>query len=420
MHARGLPCCRSRSRDRLPSGSGHRATAPGAMARERQSPQAHRDALPPREEPLEDDEAAIGQQRAIDNVEFADALDREFAGRLAADQEAPDVACRRRARARRSRSACRQADFASARPPGIRCRGSPATWQSAGGRGSDLRARQQSVFAHSRISRSGARARCRHRACRRRRRALRCRTIRAPSACGRPARASARSRHRRCRPAQRRDRRCGRAANAPCRSPRRNSRRPAAILIPDSPPNSLCGDDNSMPPRNSSAPKRLRAGSRDSKRLDRLRLDLDADGRLGAALRRMPARRASTMQAAASPLVRMRSMQSPPRGAARFRLAACLGEQFGELFGHRAAELLGIDDGDRAPVIARDVVADADRDQLDRRARLDFLDDVAQMPLEIIAGIDRQAWNRRPARRPRSSSGCAAARCGRADADRPS
>ena len=65
-------------------------------------------------------------------------------------------------------------------------------------------------------------------------------------------------------------------------------------------------------------------------------------------------------------------------------------EQLGELLGHRAAELLGIDDGDGAAIIARHVVADADGDQLDRRARLDLLDHPAQMALEIIAGIDRQ------------------------------
>ena len=44
-----------------------------------------------------------------------------------------------------------------------------------------------------------------------------------------------------------------------------------------------------------------------------------------------------------------------------------LAEQFGELFGDGAAEFLGIDDGDRAAVVARDVVTDTDRDQLDRR-----------------------------------------------------
>ena len=44
-------------------------------------------------------------------------------------------------------------------------------------------------------------------------------------------------------------------------------------------------------------------------------------------------------------------------------------EQLGELLGHRAAKLLGVDDGDGAAVIARHVVADADGDQLDRRAQ---------------------------------------------------
>ncbi len=70
--------------------------------------------------------------------------------------------------------------------------------------------------------------------------------------------------------------------------------------------------------------------------------------------------------------------------------AGILLEQFGELLGHGAAEFLGIDDGDGAAVIARDVMADADGDQFDRRAGLDLLDHPAQMPLEIIAGIDRQ------------------------------
>ena len=49
--------------------------------------------------------------------------------------------------------------------------------------------------------------------------------------------------------------------------------------------------------------------------------------------------------------------------------AGVLVEQVGELLHHRAAQFLGIDDGDGAAVVAGDVVADADRDQLDRRAR---------------------------------------------------
>ena len=41
-------------------------------------------------------------------------------------------------------------------------------------------------------------------------------------------------------------------------------------------------------------------------------------------------------------------------------------EQFGQLIHHRAAELFGIDDGDRAPIVARHVMADADGKELDR------------------------------------------------------
>src|SRR3954451_6418448 len=67
-----------------------------------------------------------------------------------------------------------------------------------------------------------------------------------------------------------------------------------------------------------------------------------------------------------------------------------LAEQFGELLGNRAAEFLGIDDGNGTSIVARDVVADADRDQFDRRAGFDLLDDLAQMPFEIIAGVDRK------------------------------
>src|SRR5262249_22695049 len=71
-------------------------------------------------------------------------------------------------------------------------------------------------------------------------------------------------------------------------------------------------------------------------------------------------------------------------------LGVLLVEQRGKLLHHGAAQLVGVDDGDGAAVVARDVVADADGDQLDRRARLDPVDDVAQMALEVVAGIDRQ------------------------------
>src|SRR4051794_6498505 len=90
--------------------------------------------------------------------------------------------------------------------------------------------------------------------------------------------------------------------------------------------------------------------------------------------------------------VRMLSRMQPARPVMTRggRRAVGLAEQFGEFLGDGAAEFLGIDDGDRTAVVARDVVTDADRDQFDRRTGLDLLDDVAQMPLEVIARIDRQ------------------------------
>jgi hypothetical protein len=60
-------------------------------------------------------------------------------------------------------------------------------------------------------------------------------------------------------------------------------------------------------------------------------------------------------------------MQAARPVVARGRRGALgLAEQFGEFFGDGAAEFLGIDDGDGTTIVARHVVADADRDQFDR------------------------------------------------------
>src|SRR5581483_9360009 len=69
---------------------------------------------------------------------------------------------------------------------------------------------------------------------------------------------------------------------------------------------------------------------------------------------------------------------------------AVLVEELRQALQHRAAELLGVDDGDGAPVIAGDVVADADRGELDGREFLDLLDHLTEVLLQIIAGIDRK------------------------------
>ena len=102
------------------------------------------------------------------------------------------------------------------------------------------------------------------------------------------------------------------------------------------------------------------------------------------------------------------------------RRAVGFAEQFGKLFGDGTAQLFGIDDGDGAAIITGDVVTDADRNQLDRRPGLDLLDDVAQMTLQIVAGVDRQGGNRQPAHRRKSSSGSCAVRSARAAACAPS
>ena len=78
------------------------------------------------------------------------------------------------------------------------------------------------------------------------------------------------------------------------------------------------------------------------------------------------------------------------RRARRRRRRRVLLEQLDQLVGHGAGELGGVGDGDGAAVVARHVVADADGDQLDRGARLDLLDHLAQMPLQVAAGVHRQ------------------------------
>ncbi len=65
--------------------------------------------------------------------------------------------------------------------------------------------------------------------------------------------------------------------------------------------------------------------------------------------------------------------------------AGVLREQLRQLFGHDAAEFLSVDDGHRAPVVARDVVADADGDELERHLRWVIEDIETRSPVELIA-----------------------------------
>src|SRR4051794_25316795 len=82
----------------------------------------------------------------------------------------------------------------------------------------------------------------------------------------------------------------------------------------------------------------------------------------------------------------LRGPATPDAGVA----AGFLLEQIGEAFEHNATQLLGIDNRHGAAVVARDVVADADRGQLDSADTLDLADNLAQMLFEIVTGVDRQ------------------------------
>src|SRR6202011_4581900 len=191
------------------------------------------------------------------------------------------------------------------------------------------------------------------------------------------------------------------------RSPLASSHRHA-----DSPPKPGKPEVSTSPLRYSSAPKRRREWSLVSKEgIGRALTSIGAGavtecsssaarfgGWVASCARALPGSAASESPAAAKfrkrrrvlgarMLSRMQSAAAARRGGRR---AVGLAEQFGKLLGDGAAELFGVDNRDGAAVVAGDVVADADRDQFDRRAGLDFLDDVAQMALQIIAGIDRQ------------------------------
>src|SRR5258705_5432382 len=180
----------------------------------------------------------------------------------------------------------------------------------------------------------------------------------------------------------------------------------------DSPPKPGKREVSTSPLRYSSAPKRLRWGSRGSKAAIGRALTAIAAGaatenssgrvRFGggcvAGCARAPGIAIAESSAADDSRKGRRvmgtrmllRMQPAPMAGCGGRHAVGLAEQFGELFGDGAAELFGVDDGDGAAVVARDVVADADRDQLDRRAGLDLLVGIAQMGPQVVAGIDRQ------------------------------
>src|SRR5665213_4273324 len=193
----------------------------------------------------------------------------------------------------------------------------------------------------------------------------------------------------------------------------------ASSRNPDSPPKPGNRDVKASPLRYSSDPKRTRVRSLRSneaigRALTSIETGADTEYSSGAvgfgggsvAACALAIRGTAMIESPATPDIRKRRRVKSlaPRNdnsicsGMQAATAACLGwrstlglvEQLGELFGDGAAEFFGIDDGDRTTIIACDIMADADRDQFDRRAGFDFLDNMAQMALQIIAGIDRQ------------------------------
>src|SRR4051812_15996438 len=167
-----------------------------------------------------------------------------------------------------------------------------------------------------------------------------------------------------------------------------------SIRSPEMPPKSVDGEVNTSPPRNSSLPKRRRSWSRLSKEVIGVaRTSMRPCASAGAAASRSAAAARSTAgetgrekSATRCPRIRPPASMSggveEGRGFARpdvrlvhgrapRRLGGMLVKQFRKLLGHRAPELLGIDDGHGTAVVAGHVMADADGDELDRRARLD-------------------------------------------------
>src|SRR5690606_33130614 len=87
--------------------------------------------------------------------------------------------------------------------------------------------------------------------------------------------------------------------------------------------------------------------------------------------------------AAAAPGVAWGSVRRPRRGLGG--LGFFLAEQLRQLVGHGAAKLLRVNDGDGATVPARDVMADADGDELHRGDALYVRNHLAQVSLQRIA-----------------------------------
>src|SRR5579871_5996020 len=187
----------------------------------------------------------------------------------------------------------------------------------------------------------------------------------------------------------------------------------ASSRNPDNPPKRGKDEVSTSPLRYSNAPKRVRSWSwRSNQRMGRALTSIETGASAstvelaeagdatncalaipGTAIADRPAailRKRRRERPKSGIDVTESGMQAAPGCARNRRGAMRLAEEFGKLLGDRATKLLGIHDGDRTAIVARDIMADADCDQFDRRTGLDLLDDMPQVPLEVIARIDRQ------------------------------
>ena len=154
----------------------------------------------------------------------------------------------------------------------------------------------------------------------------------------------------------------------------------SASTSPEKPPNSAASEESVSPPRQEKGAELAVSDRQPLEIADGLRRHRDGPGWRG----REHQKSEHPREAASSPGALLHG--GPRHGLGR----GLFGEQFGQLFGHGAAQFLGIDDGDGALVVARHVMADADGDEFDGRALLDVVDHLAQMLLEIVAGVDRE------------------------------
>src|SRR5690606_17352892 len=133
----------------------------------------------------------------------------------------------------------------------------------------------------------------------------------------------------------------------------------------------------SRPPTNSSGPKRRSWEPILNSVIGRLWTVMEAGDKSPATETcdrvNMASARAASEMRPLPPIVG--SAGSPEYAAAAAPACALLLEQGCKLLGHGAGQLLGIDDGHRAPVVTRYVMTDAYGQKLDGRARLDEVDD---------------------------------------------